>query len=315
MKYCYEYLLSMEDLKPYLTEEGWKSQVQFYECPDQAPDELLSRFTVLEDVLLGLKYTENDPSFGEIHYDEQVIWRYNTNGQLVHIDQKNWSELGTFRLPENRFYNSFNSLELYYEYDENGVLVCPWLGKNGRGEFPIISSYDDNGRLIKEVANGEMLLYFYNEQGHLSRVEYRRKLYTDRDDYFTDNHWEFTYQYDDKGNILQRIEQEYSSEDLMFTRTEDYIYDENGQVCTVSSSVDIWEWYVEEPFISRTDKTTIRYTYDEQGRILTKSVFENGGFDANGTPTQEGILYTETYLYGNHYIFDEYEVTFAEKTR
>lgn len=317
LKYCYEYLLTMEDLKPYLTKEGWKSQVQSYECPDQTPDELLSRFTVLEDVLLGLKYTENPSSLSEVQYDEHVIWRYNTKGQLVHLNQQCWSPAGIFRLPENRFYTRICSLELYYEYDENGDLLYQWFGDNQTGTSPIVPTYDDTGRLIQEQCGQNFLLYSYNDHGHWSAVEHRRYGSFDEhgDPIYYSTRWEFSYTYDNHGNVTQCIEKEYSPEDLMFTRTEDYIYDENGQVCTVSSSVDIWEWYVSEPFISRTDRCTIRYTYDEQGRILTKSVCQGGEPDANGTPTHERILSTETYLYGDHYIFDEYEVDFVEKTR
>lgn len=319
LEYCYQQLVAMENLDPYLTEEGWKANVYQQTIPASFLDRkaILSRFTIIEDVPLGLKYTENPSSLSEVQYDEHVIWRYNTKGQLVHLNQQGWSPAGIFRLPENRFYTRICSLELYYEYDENGDLLYQWFGDNQTGTSPIIPTYDDTGRLIQEQCGQNFLLYSYNDHGHWSAVEHRRYGSFDEhgDPIYFSTRWEFSYTYDNHGNVTQCIEKEYSPEDLMFTRTEDYIYDENGQVCTVSSSVDIWEWYVSEPFISRTDRCTIRYTYDEQGRILTKSVYQGGEPDANGTPTHERILSTETYLYGDHYIFDEYEVDFVEKTR
>ena len=316
LAYCYNYLRSMDDLKPYLTEEGWNSQVQGYSLPDQSPEELLARFTIIEDVLLELKYVEAPSSLSAMEHDAQVIWRYNTNGDLVHIDQRNSSYLGTWRLPEHRFYNNFNFLELYFEYDENGELICPWLGENRTGKFPVIPTYDENGRLISEVSGDEKLLYSHNAQGQLSKVEYIWHSGTNNgQDVFGNYHWDFDYQYDDNGNVTRCVENEFHFDDLVFTRTEDYTYDSYGRVCKIDRTIDWWKLYAPEPYIYQTQQCAILYTYDEQGRILTKSVTSGGGLDANGTPTKECILNTVIYVYGNHYIFDDYKVEFIDKTR
>ncbi len=312
LKYCYDFLSSMEDLKPYLNEETFRSYVGGYSLPKATPEELLARFTIIEDVPLSLNYTKYDPTFGNQNYYNQVLWRYNTDGNLVHLDQTNYVPLNTFRLPQHQYYNYITHCELFFQYDESGTLIYPWFGENRAAETPIIPTYNENGQLIRENGGHHTLLYSYNEQGHLSQVlNVWTKSLADGQDLSVSNRWDFTYQYDDNGNITQCITQQFRGANrLDYTYTDNYTYDSQNRVCRIDQNLDCWGVSESVPFIERTQQKVLTYTYDEQGRLLTESAELVGGTDANGQPVSGHFIDQKTYVYGDHYIFDEYTVEF-----
>lgn len=289
LKVYYEYLLSMTDLTPYITKETWNTLMPGYDLPDQTPEELLSRFTIVEDVLLSLNYAETTVDWGFQQYGEQMRWRYNTKGQLVHIEQVNYTHVGNWRLPENRFYSSFNALEMFIEYDENGSRVKNWLGQNKTAEHPVIPMYDNAGRLVQETCGTETLLYSYDDHGQWSRVEHVDPSVYDENGnvtcYFT-TRWDFTHTYDTDGKRIQTIEEKFYDNNLQYTAVTDYEYSADGLL-----SKEIHEDHV------------ITYTYDEKDRILTKTV--------EYTQEHYPLSYTETYVYGDKYVFDDYIITFS----
>lgn len=315
LKYCYEFLRSMDDLKPYLNEEAFSTFVPGYTLPEQTPEELLARFTIIEDVLVSMAYTTDSSSIGELRRNDTVLWRYNSKGQLVHIDQQDWGSMSvTWRPADRLYYNDYAKSELFYEYDENGELIAPWFAQDNKPHTPIIPTYDDSGRVILENCGNVTFSYTYNEQGDLSKVVMSRpSIFEDgKPLIYTTRSWVYSHQYDENGNIIRRMEQGYHDDDLFYTVTEFYYYDENGRVCRINKYVGSWDDIPTDSPAYSPNRSSIVYTYDQKGRILTKSNTTGGGLDANGTPIHEAILSTETYIYGDYYVFDEYEIDFPE---
>lgn len=314
LKYCYEFLRSMDDLKPYLNEESFCDLVG-YTFPEQSPEELLDRFTIIEDVLVSMSYTTDSSSIGELRRNDTVLWRYNSKGQLVHIDQQNWGSIGvTWRPTDRDYYNNYAKSELFYEYDEDGALIAPWFEQDDKPHTPIIPTYDEFGRVILESFNNVTFSYTYNEQGDLSKVIMSRASISEDGIPFlyTTRSWVYSHQYDENGNIIRRMEQGYHDDDLFYTVTEFYYYDENGRVCRINKYVGSWDDIPSDSPAYDPNCSSIVYTYDQKGRVLTKSSTTGGGLDANGTPVFEAVLSTETYVYADYYVFDDYTPEFQQ---
>ena len=164
-----------------------------------------------------------------------IFWEYNEKGQLI-----------------EKIYETYSQ---YFEYDKHGHMVKQILDS---GHFDTFE-YDDNGQMVKKTYwNGDYDTYEYNEKGQLVRKitavavgveydEFKNEYYEyDEEGYKVsdrnmNDYGEFTFEYDDEGNIVK----ETFSQSQVTTTKFDW---KNGMVKTFNTRTKKYEtqtfdWY------------------------------------------------------------------------
>lgn len=233
-----------------------------------------------EESRCGYKYDENGNRTECIIYGEdnetiesRTEYKYDENGNEIEIIyywgneisghwEQDYDDNGN--QIECRTYSSTGELEekTEYKYDENGVLTEK-VQHNERLSINYTNKYDSHGNITEsinykqgtgEIETTEINEYDYDTYGNMTKRVYSRN---DRIDY----KYDYTYIYDDNGNILKETEHvvwEGRIPALDVERVFEYTYDENGNC-------------VEEIY------------YDENGGIIGKTVFT---YDENGNRTK-----------------------------
>jgi len=79
----------------------------------------------------------------------------------------------------------------------------------------------------------------------------------------------------------------------------------------------LWEHWVDStdsPTPDSTMQNRYTFTYDEQGRLLTRTTYPGNRVDADGTVVYQGIKSkVETFIYGDQYIFGDYVIVYPEE--
>jgi YD repeat-containing protein len=288
LKYCYDQLMAMEDLDPYLNEASWKEHVGDTYYPGEMDRKaMLERFTILQDVLISMDLTilrEGKPDTCE----DYIRWRYDTSGNLCHIEQKTSGYgRGTWRQPGQQHYNYVVMTDMFFQYDADGNFLYTLFGKRHDLNVKLIPTYDKDGRLIREGNETHTLNYRYNDRGDLSEIEhFRHPVGADRDE-SPSNRWVYSYEYDANGTVTQRRTDYFVFGRLDGSSITRYTYNDQGLLAQ-----------------EVTGTRTTTYTYDTQGRLLIKVIA-----DPSDRYHPED---TETYHYGDLYMFDTYRINYPE---
>ena len=260
--------------------------------------EMPERFAAMPDVLSDdeLNIAENEPSYKciESHYE---------NGELEEKKEKLYDEhdhiISDYNLdivsgePKPAMYGKY-----VHEYDSDDNLVKSiWYYSDDKTvDRVFINTYDENG-------NRTSITVYYNYDGHPQKHLYFEMKY---DEHGNETEWirakadngidevcKYSYEFDDKGNITKKIEDDSSSKHK--TEEYTYTYDDDGNMLTenrkrYSKKETIFE-------ISR------KCDYDSRGNLIREeSSFSDGRadkvisyeYDAQNRKIRETDGYSET---------------------
>lgn len=96
-------------------------------------------------------------------------------------------------------------LSYKYKYKGDKIVEQTYYGKNdGKVSSFTVIEYGDNGNISKILTSSksgdELLAFFYNTQGNISKINHR-----DNGTYGFKQDFEYTYKYDEKGNWVERF--------------------------------------------------------------------------------------------------------------
>ena len=255
--------------------------------------EYLSRFTVVEDVLLRKDESEFDHlgNVGEYEGIEEFV--YDSYGRLI------WANYDRADMRYDNWYDQFT-----YEYSSDGNLSATKIGWSDV-DMLVIPVYE-NGVLAREEVNcadGEAftVFYTYDEMGRLSswiRVQ-EEKTFTN------------SYTYNDLGLVEEEVlfvtyydswYGEYVVQDSYF---KSYTYGSTGNLVqmieTTQESYDNYNGYYWRSYTNLHE-----YNCDEQGRIVSENVaYGDYYFGSDGSTDPQSVVNSQiAYIYGNYYVFE-----------
>ena len=251
---------------------------EFEACGDYEDSaEILSRFTVLPDMLtsIGIKQTDNLGNISEYTYK---TYEYDEKGTSQ--DDPILELLGISGYAD----------DFEYAYDDTDRIISVKLVDDGTVEAIVTPEYDANGNVVKatiQTNNGTYTsTYDYDEQNHLIaadkyRVDWRTvwTLYS------------YTYSYDADGNLA---EEKYSYTDIRGTYNCTVIYDQNGDLIKKFEASSVYEYEYE--YDANGYLVMMKETYTEtplfgDGRRQTITQFLNTN-DENGRPISAELIET-----------------------
>lgn len=311
LRYCYERLVELEEVKAWLD----KKEGNHYDPPFAISSlecaSYLKKFTVLEDVLLQVDYVMHyaDTTKRPETTQAYAVWHYYADGKVCYIEN------GVWRLTQLGLYRNITFADLFRAYDENGRASYSYFGKLNQYNVVMIPTYDDEGKLISEelirLQTGEtenMINYEYDDLSRLTRVTVH---YSDMGyDYYR-----ITYTYDDHGRLLREVADTMNTEIIdgvqypHNSQVLDYFYGEDGVLRQTLCTYTLWsQSNPVEPEVQA--ENLWLYAFDEQGRLLSRKIYEYVTHNANGTvqPTVGAGCYEEVYVYGDKYIYGDYEI-------
>lgn len=300
LRYCYETLLELEAMDPWLNQTSWQEIMVGYSTINLDRQSYLDRFAVAEDVLLQMDYEEIYG--GSNSQEERVVWHYDQAGRVYYIYN------GIEHLDQYRTYRKIAPAHILFCYDENGIISTACFGQKYALVSYLTPTYDEMGRVVTEIYTHQVYThridYSYDEAGRLIR----KVLYEDvsvedaqypwpGDGYY----WITEYTYDEAGKLLQETETGWfhnywqGFEWAWNVVTTQYSYDANG--LPVSALRTYQSGHPNDVTAEWSESTeSYAYTWDSQGRLLTRTI----------TNDRQGWI--EEYVYGNYYSFDEFEV-------
>ena len=313
--YCYQKLVEMEWLDPWLNEEGWAQYSdQMYVTEQSAPNfdriSYLEQFTVLEDVLLRVDYVQyyTEQEKGTYPIDSYGAWYYNRDGSVYYVENGPW------RLADYETYRHITSADVLYKYDDAKKLSGAYFGEREDYRMSMTPTYDAEGHLISEFWDGGAMDYRIDYTYEGDRL--MQKVLHERvgDDLADEYYWVTTYLYDEQGNL--QIEEERgiyfdaaaNVHNVWRIDTKTYTYDRNGILQSMEQNTSVWHPNVMGEVPDSVGKTQYSYQHDDRGRLISRTTYLFPTQFADGTEQLLDVSHTvETYVYGDAYIFAEYE--------
>lgn len=246
---------------------------------------ILSRITVLEDVLLEQKKTKIDKLGNETELTaSSVTWNYDVNGRVAQI----YNALYAFEFVNHSCTNVMGKRE--YTCDDSGRVTEIRFLSGSRVDYLIVLTYDDNGNKIKETVTNRFnttyeILYTFDANNRLVKMENE------------DNRQVETYEYDANG-VLVRSVQEDNKFNIKTVKT--YQVGADGKILSAVYRMESYETWPEQKLRNyREDQ--YRFTYDDQGRMLKVEITYGATYDADGQVESEAFAYTTVYdfIYGD----------------
>lgn len=312
--YCYQKLLEMEWLDPWLNEQSWEQyRDQMYITEQSAPNfdrlSYLERFTVLEDVLLQVDYTQHyvEQEKGTYSIDSYIAWYYNRDGSVYYVENGPW------RLADYETYRHITFADVLFQYDD-GRLSGAYFGEREDYRMSMTPTYDEQGRLISEFWDGDSLDYWIDYTYENDRLT--QKVLHERvgDDLVDEYYWVTTYVYDENGKLQSEEERGVyfdsaaNVHNVWRIDTKTYTYDSDGVLQSMEQNTAAWHPNVMGEVPDSVGKTLYTYLYDDQGRLISRTTHLFPTKFADGTEQLLDISHTvETYVYGNVHIYAEYE--------
>lgn len=283
-RYCYERLLELEELDSFLTPGGWLTYMKTSQHPNLDRQYYLDQFTILQDVCVRMDYVKHfaDPQKKPETEEAYVYWHYYPDGSVAYIEN------GVGRLFWLEHYAWFTSADLLWDYDDSGRIRYGYFGTITQQRLTLIPTYDESGRLIREEQyrpktdeTERVYTYEYDENGNLIRLVMTEP-----------NGLDYVMEciYDNRGRLVRQVVvQNY---DRPLRSQYDCYYDENGNLFAVLGGGGGWAYY---------------FTYDEQGRLLSRKRYEQMIFQEDGSfqPLPGSGYYEEVFVYGDKYIYGE----------
>ena len=267
--------------------------------------EILSRFTVLPDLLMSITNTKID-NLGNVAencpYNDYYIDEF---GRISFYDSKfSYDERGTlteYNNPIIKFLGiAHYRYEYKYEYDNIGNITKVKAIRWGAVEIIAIPEYDANGNIVKATIQTDKdtytNIYTYDAKNRLIAAE--KATMDSYGNFFYPT--SYTYHYDETGNLTE--------ENYLYTNEREYryqitySYDENGN-CTEMNYSGKTRWLDDY-------EGKITYAYDENGYLveMTETFTEKDvgtsdenqkvfqflyTNDANGKPISAELIETE----------------------
>lgn len=310
LQYCYQQLIKLESIDSYLTNEAWGKYMPQYERPALNRTELLSKFSIVENVPLRVECVEYGVDEGhDTHYENYVVWHYNPDGTVNHLHG------GVVNLPEYWYLRLHFLTDMKFEYNDEGIVNKIWIGELHDLNSSMDILYDEQGRLSGATDGEDSFFCSYDEKGHLTQVIYQVLLSNDNGVLSYGTHrMDLTYTFDNNGRIIQQTEVGESGDNLRTTNTLTFSYNDAGQMIEMDRMWEQWVDSADSPTPDSTMQNRYTFTYDEQGRLLTRTTYPGNRVDADGTVVYQGIKSkVETYIYGDQYIFGDYVIVYPEE--
>lgn len=251
---------------------------EFEACGDYEDSaEILSRFTVLPDMLTSITNTTTD-NLGNVSEDTYASYEYDEKGTSQ--DDPILELLGI----------SDYGYDFKYEYDDTDRIISVKLVKWGTVDAIVTPEYDESGNIVKATiqTNDDTYTstYTYDAQNRLISAE----KYVVKWGKVTPYPYSYTYSYDANGNLT---EESYS---CIHEGTTDkfkttYSYDAGGNLTEESYSY-VYQLHYSYPFVDAHYKNTT-YSYDANGYLVMKK--ETSTTDPNSSYESQTItqfLYT-----------------------
>lgn len=241
-------------------------------------EELLSRITVIEDVLLS-EHRQRYDALGNKDGDSwNTYFTYDAYGRLVNTQSEFAERPSWFTLDGWMIERHVPGSDAYYTYDDAGNIyqIKMLEGHQKYFETIITSTYNENGLKIKDAAmdqNGKIVeyVYTYDTNNRLISTEYVRGL----------TRYKHTYSYDSFGYVIE----EKLTWGSFRTEITEYIYNDKRTMCTIKCSAPDAEG----------DIYTTSVKLDEEGRVT------------EWTEVWESSSTVGEKIYGDYYIFNFYE--------
>jgi len=283
----------LEEFLEEATEEVWvNTKITVYDSEDtSATPRTMTEMTYDEEGRLLTRYVTDYVMAQEPFVKETEEYEYDANGNILKSLSINevygLSRYETYRYDEKgnkTVYMGDDSTVVFYEYDENGLLVAE------RAHMADPAAMGDRTWAMDNPGDVRMeILYTYNDAGQL--IEKREP-----SDYFEDN-W-FEYFYDDAGNLIEERNFYFGQNSSMKV----YDYDENGNC-------------LREEYVSLTGDTSYDVCYEceynEENVCISRKVFMGGELGSETTYNDNGdtltfISYDEGMVSNElHYEYDE----------
>lgn len=308
LKYCYEQLVAMEAIDPWLNEESWRECDPSRSMPNFDRTGYLDKFTIVENVLLRIDHTDTDAGGLENSKDGYVIWYYNPDGTVNHIYR------GTEHLPQYKYYRFMIMSDIFFFYDTAGQVSNICFGDRHDLRSVVTPVYDSDGRLIvdNKKSRGEEMQYryTYDTEGRLIKVEIESDPVGRRDVY---DRWEISYTCDPDGKVTSKVETYIhfngSKDDIRVSETTNYTYDSQGRVSEAMIKKERWELGQKGFNVVTSNTNRCYYTYDTQGRVLTETYYHGDILNEDGSVGSPGKEFKkDTYVYGDCYVLGDYNL-------
>ena len=280
---------------------------EFEACGDyEESEEILSRFTVLPDMLTSITNTRTD-NLGNAREYTYKSYEYNKKGILWDDSILEFLGLANW------------AYDFQYEYDKHDNLVAVKL-VDYEGILAIVTpEYDESGKIVKATIQTNTDTYTstwtYDEQDHLITAEkyvftpiggrylssytytYDANGHLTKEQYFYndgyDNACTITYSYYENGDLKEKDVKDYKSVynfTYVYTCAYEYTYDVNGYLVMKKENNTIVDRYYE----SQTS-TQFLYTNDENGRPISAELIET--VDGKNAYASQILTYNYETLY------------------
>ena len=268
--------------------------------------EILSRFTVLPDMLTSITNTRTD-NLGNAEEYTYKSYEYNKKGILRDDSILEFLGLANW------------AYDFQYEYDKHDNLVAVKL-VDYEGILAIVTpEYDESGKIVKATIQTNTDTYTstwtYDEQDHLITAEkyiftpiggrylssytytYDANGHLTKEQYFYndgyDNECTITYSYYENGDLKEKDVKDYKSVynfTYVYTFAYEYTYDVNGYLVMKKENNTIVDRYYES-------QTSIQflYTNDENGRPISAELIET--VDGKNAYASQILTYNYETLY------------------
>ena len=264
---------------------------EFEACGDyEESEEILSRFTVLPDMLTSITNTRTD-NLGNMTQSAYNDYYIDEFGRITFYDSKySYDEKGSlteYNNPIIKFLGiAHYRYEYAYEYDEDGKITKVMAIRWGAIEIIATPEYDANGNIVKATTQTNedtyTNIYTYDAQNRLISAE---KATMDSYGYFF-YPTSYTYTYDDNGNLTEENYLYTDKNECEYKYKIAYAYNEKGSHTEVNYSGRT-KW-------SDDYEGKITYAYDENGYLTEmKETFT----EDLGTPDEDQTVFQ--FLYTN----------------
>ena len=256
--------------------------------------EIASRFTLLENKLLELKFTHTD-ALGNLVEDSVIRYEYNEDGTVSYQSSDYYAPKGMYETngtPEETLNEKGQVITVTYKNSEGKINNIVNFTYNVDGSVATEEYKDSNGDTC-------FITYTYDETG--------KKIQATGVPYYTHVSAEtmtVTYHYDDAGHLVQEVgvRDEEGSSTWMYEKHREYTYDAAGNLTSVFHYT--MSYYKDEPRYKQEQKLW-EYQYDSNGQLTQSSYSDLGNYSYSDDETTGGNGYAVigAPTYGIFYVY------------
>lgn len=253
--------------------------------------EIASRFTLLENKLLELKYTHTD-ALGNLVEDQTVTYEYDADGNVSYESYHDYKPAGMYQT---------NGTPEQTLNDKGQVITVTYKSSDGKVNNIINYTYNEDGTVATEEyksANGDAytIAYTYDENGKkLQATGVPFNTYGERT-------MTVAYQYDEAGRLVKEVGVEDNTDYWNYERIREYTYNDAGQLINETRYTNC---YQEDKFYKKENVKVWSYQYDDNGLMIQSTFDDQGTFNKDGEYDYGGSDYViiGTPTYGIFYVY------------